>query len=50
MLKLLFYYLNLRHENNHVLLNENNRDEDDVSQNNSTSYSLFGFMEERINA
>jgi hypothetical protein len=39
-----------QHENNHVLLNENNRDEDDVSQNNSTSYSLFGFMEERINA
>lgn len=39
-----------QHENNHVLLNENNRDEDDVSQNSSTSYSLFGFMEESINA
>lgn len=38
------------HENNHVLLNENNENEDDVSQNSSTSYSLFGFMEERINA
>jgi hypothetical protein len=39
-----------QHENDHVLLNENNLDENDVSQNNSTSYSLFGFMEERINA
>jgi len=35
-----------QHEINHVLLNEN----DDGSQNSSTSYSLFSFVEDRINA